>query len=118
MNPPRVAVLCWEENRPWVSALRQNAYSVPWVEEPKGDVHKQIPSMDPDVIVVDLTRLPDRGKSMIVELVEGGGLKDVPVVAVSGTGSAIRGLKSRVLRLIPTTPEDIVGAVKSALASR
>ena len=64
----KIAVLCWEESRPWVSALRQNGYSVPWVEEPKGDSYKQIPRLEPDLVLIDLTRLPDQGKAMAVVL--------------------------------------------------
>lgn len=112
---PRIAVLCWEENRPWVSALRQNACSVPWVEEPKGDVHRQIPGVEPDVVVVDLTRMPERGKAMVIDLTDGG--LHVPVVAVSDRDSAFRGLKSRVSNLITATPANLVEAVKSALSS-
>src|SRR5216683_8254722 len=64
----KIAVLCWEESRPWVSALRQNGYSAPWVEEPKGDSYKQIPRLEPNLVLIDLTRPPDQGKAMAVVL--------------------------------------------------
>jgi hypothetical protein len=117
MMAAKVAVLCWEENRPWVSALRQNGYSVPWVEEPKADLYRQIPTAEPDVVVFDLTRLPERVKEMIVELSGKAGLKGVPFVAVAEKTSAARGLKSKVDGLIVTTPKKIVASVKSALAA-
>jgi DNA-binding response OmpR family regulator len=118
MMPAKVAVLCWEENRPWVSALRQNGYSVPWVEEPKPDLFRQIPSADPDVVIFDLTRMPDRVKEMIVELSGKADLKGVPFVAVAEKTSAARGLKSKVDGLVVTTPKKLVATVKSALAAR
>lgn len=112
----RIAVLCWEESRPWVSALRQRGYSVPWVEEPKGDVHKQIPAIEPDLLLVDLTRLPERGKEMVSILADQGALKDVPVILVSEMKNASRGLKAKVSALSVTTPTKIISAVKAALA--
>src|ERR671914_702781 len=96
----RVAVLVWEENRPWVSALRQKGFSVPWVEEPKNDLHRQIPGVEPDVVLVDLTRSPEKGRDMVAELAGEGHLKGVPVVVVSDKNSAARGLKAKVERLV------------------
>lgn len=111
----RVAVLCWEESRPWVSALRQKGFSVPWVEEPKGDVHKQIPGVEPDLLLVDMTRMPEKGKEMVAFLADQGSLKGVPVVLVSDKDSVARGLKGKVDDLVVTTPTKIISAVKAAL---
>lgn len=113
----RVAVLCWEENRPWVSALRQKGYSVPWVEEPKNDLHRQIPGVEPDLLVVDMTRLPERGRAMIADLAKGGHLKGVPVIVVSDSTSATRGLKAKVKTLLQSKPDKIIASVRSALDS-
>ena len=114
----KVAVLCWEESRPWVSALRQNGYSVPWVEEPKGDAYKQIPRLEPDLVLIDLTRLPDQGRAMAIGLSSDEGLTGVPIVVVSEKSSAVRGLKGKVQNLMLTSPSDIVTTVKSALAAK
>jgi hypothetical protein len=114
----RVAVLVWEENRPWVSALRQKGYSVPWVEEPKNDLHKQIPGVEPDLLIVDLTRQPERGKDMVADLARGGHLDGVPVIVVSDKKSATRGLGGKVKRLIATTPSKIISTVKTAIAEK
>ncbi|MGH2772912.1 MAG: hypothetical protein ACRDIU_07240 [Actinomycetota bacterium] len=115
---PRVAVLCWEESRPWVSALRQKGFSVPWVEEPKGEVHKQIPGVEPDILVVDLTRLPERGKDMVAYLAGKGALKGVPVVLVSPNNNATHGLKGKVESLSVTPPSRIISAVKASLGGK
>lgn len=114
----KIAVLCWEESRPWVSALRQNGYSVPWVEEPKGDAYKQIPKQEPDLILVDLTRLPEQGKAMAVSLSATDALNGIPIVVVSEKDSATRGLKGKVSNLVTTTPADFITAVKSALSGK
>jgi pimeloyl-ACP methyl ester carboxylesterase len=114
----KIAVLCWEESRPWVSALRQNGYSVPWVEEPKGDSYKQIPRLEPDLVLIDLTRLPDQGKAMAVTLAGNDALSGIPIVVVSEKDSATRGLKGKVENLVLTNPSDIVTAVKSALSGK
>jgi CheY-like chemotaxis protein len=114
----KIAVLCWEESRPWVSALRQNGYSVPWVEEPKGDSYKQIPRLEPDLVLIDLTRLPDQGKAMAVVLAANDALSGIPIVVVSEKDSATRGLKGKVENLILTNPSDMVTAVKSALSGK
>ena len=114
----KVAVLCWEESRPWVSALRQNGYSVPWVEEPKGDAYKQIPRIDPDLVLIDLTRLPEQGKAMAIGLAAQEELSGIPIVVVSEKDSAARGLKGRVENMILTNPSEMIVAVKSALSGK
>lgn len=110
---PGVAVLCWEENRPWVSALRQNGFSVPWVEEPKGDAYLQIPGLNPDALVVDFTRSPEQSRDILLDLASD--LKSVPVILVSEKNSASRGLKGKLGKLVTTPPAKVVSAVKSAL---
>jgi DNA-binding response OmpR family regulator len=115
---PRVAVLCWEESRPWVSALRQMGFSVPWVEEPKGDVHRRVTGVQPDVLVVDLTRLPEQGRGMVQTLAAEGALKDVPVVLVSQRDDDSEALKSMIQDLTVTTPTEMLSAVKSVLSGR
>ncbi|MGH2689290.1 MAG: hypothetical protein ACRDKW_10860 [Actinomycetota bacterium] len=113
---PKVAVLCWEESRPWVSALRQEGYSVPWVDEPKGESYKQIPGVEPDVVLVDLTKAPDRGREMVIHLADQDDMRGVPIVLVSERQTAARGLKTRVDALIVTTPTEVVAAVTTALS--
>ncbi|MGH2812447.1 MAG: hypothetical protein ACRDI1_07015 [Actinomycetota bacterium] len=114
----RVAVLVWEENRPWVSALRQKGFSVPWVEEPKNDLHKQIPASEPDVLVVDLTRLPERGKDMVADLAGKGKLEGIPVILVTDKVSAARGLKGKVGTIEVVGPKRLVGAVRQVLEAK
>ncbi|HEU5003009.1 MAG TPA: hypothetical protein VFW71_09550 [Actinomycetota bacterium] len=114
----KVAVLCWEESRPWVSALRQNGYSVPWVEEPKGDTYKQIPKIEPDLVLIDLTRSPDQGRAMAVGLAGTDELATVPIVVIAAKESAARGLKGKVKNLVFASPPDMITAVKSALAEK
>lgn len=110
-----VAVLCWEENRPWVSALRQKGFSVPWVEEPKGDSYRQLKMVEPQLVLVDLTRDAEQGKAIITDLADRGDLDGVPVVVVSDKSTAARGLKGKVKKISVTTPKRIISAVKSAM---
>lgn len=112
---PGIAVLCWEENRPWVSSLRQKGFSVPWVEEPKGDAYRQMSTVEPELLLVDLTRLPEQGREIILDLADRGDLNGVPVVIVSDKSTAGRGLKSKVKKLSVTTPRKIISAVKTAM---
>ncbi|MGH2705975.1 MAG: hypothetical protein ACRDJ4_13055 [Actinomycetota bacterium] len=114
----RVVVLCWEECRPWVSQLRQNGYSVPWVEEPKGEVHKQIPDLHPDAVLIDLTRQPEQGREMVIDLASNEHLRETPLIVVSEKGSAARGLKSKVRNLIVASPSSIVLALEKALGPK
>ncbi|MDQ4148421.1 MAG: hypothetical protein M3164_00250 [Actinomycetota bacterium] len=113
---PRVAVLCWEESRPWVSALRQEGFSVPWVDEPKAEVQRQIPEAQPDVLLVDLTRLPQQGKRIVEELAANGALDGVPVVLVSETGDDGGDLTEKV-KAVSVSPSEIVAAVKAAVSA-
>lgn len=116
----RVAVLCWEESRPWVSTLRQEGYSVPWVDEPKGDVGRQASGGEPpDVLVVDLTRLPEQDVSILSALASSGPMAGTPVVAVTSDGRSQDGLGDYAADLVTFTgPDGMIGAVQSALAER
>lgn len=112
---PGVAVLCWEENRPWVSALRQKGFSVPWVEEPKGDAYKQLKTVEPQLVLVDFTRESDQGKAIVTDLARRGDLDGIPVVIVSDKPTAARGLKGKIKNISVTTPTKIISAVKTAM---
>lgn len=115
---PRVAVLCWEESRPWVSTLRQKGFSVPWVDEPKAEAQQQVPAVDPDLLLVDLTRMPDVGKGIVESLAAQGVLDGVPVVLVSQTDNVLDGLSGKINALTVTSPTRIISAVRSALSRR
>ncbi len=112
----KIAVLCWEDSRPWVSALRQNGYSVPWVEEPKGDAYRQIPGLGADVVLIDLTRQLERTRKMVIDLAGREELKEVPIVVVSEKQGTAQGLRAEPEKLIVATPSGIIAAVKSALS--
>lgn len=114
----KVAVLCWEESRPWVSALRQKGYSVPWVDEPKNEVGRQLADAPPDVLLVDLTRLPEQGEDIVSALASKGTLSGIRVVLVTSDGTASNGLAGKVDGLSVTTPKKIVSAVKAALGGK
>lgn len=112
----RIAVICWEESRPWVSALRQKGYSVPWVEEPRGDIHKQLASVQPDLVILDLTKLADQATQILAEMGSDGLLDGVPVVAVSPDGAGPEELPGSSGSITVTTPSRIIPAVEEALA--
>jgi CheY-like chemotaxis protein len=114
----KVAVLCWEASRPWVSALRQNGYSVPWVEEPKGDAYRQIPGLGADVVLVDLTRQAERTREMVIDLAGREELKEVPIVVVSEKQGTLQGLRAEPEKLILAKPSGIIAAIKSALSAK
>lgn len=114
----KVAVLCFEESRPWVSSLRQQGYSVPWVEEPKAEVQKQVSDILPDVLLVDVTRTPELGEGMVTTWAKQGSLDGVPVVLVYGDESATNGLSGKVDGVSVTTPDQIIDAVKAALGAK
>lgn len=114
----RVAVLCWEESRPWVSALRQSGFSVPWVEEPKGEVHRQVAGVEADLLLVDLTRLSEQGLGIVSLLADAGTLDGVPVVLVSTQSGVSDSLAGKVDHLTVTTPQKMIAAVEAGLAQR
>lgn len=114
----RVAVLCWEESRPWVSSLRQQGYSVPWVDEPRADVQRQLDSSEPDLLLVDLTRMPEEGVSTVGSLAEAGSLAGIPVVCVTADGNPSEGVGNLDTALTVCGPEGLVAAVQAALAER
>lgn len=113
----KVAVLCWEESRPWVSALRQSGFSVPWVEEPRADVQRQVAATEPDLLLVDLTRTAAQGIATVGLLAKAGALSGIPVVLV-GSGEDTEDLSGTVDRLTVTSPEKMIAAVKAVLSQK
>jgi len=73
--------------------------------------------MEPDLLLVDMTRMPEVGKRMVAFLADRGALIGVPVVLVSDKNSAASGLKAKVDLLSVTGPTKIISAVKSALST-
>lgn len=98
-----------------MSALRQNGYSVPWVEEPSLEAHKQVPEVPLDLLVVDLTKFPQQGKEMVASLASDGILNGVPVVLVSQDGAGPEDLEGSVDSVIVTSPQQMISAVESTL---
>jgi acetyl-CoA carboxylase beta subunit len=91
---------------------------VPWVEEPKGDAHRQVAAIEPDLLLVDLTRLPEQGVDMVSVLAGEGTLDGVPVVLVTSDAADAGGLSDKVSHLTVTTPKKMISAVEAALAQR
>lgn len=107
--------MCWEESRPWVSALRQQGYSVPWVDEPKAELKAPATGFEADLLVVDLTRLPDQGGDVPDALAAADVLAGVPIVMVTSDGKQVDGLGAAVTFAGPDT---MIAAVETALAEK
>jgi CheY-like chemotaxis protein len=79
---PRVRIIHWRaaEAAPLIEACRGAGFDVEYLERDGGAICRAIRSNPPDVVVIDLTRLPSHGKEVAVWLRGRKSTRDIPIV--------------------------------------
>jgi CheY-like chemotaxis protein len=83
---PRVRVIHWRagEAAALIEACRGAGFEVEYLERDGGAICRAIRANPPDVVVIDLTRLPSHGKEVAVWLRGAKSTRDIPIVFVGG----------------------------------
>jgi CheY-like chemotaxis protein len=109
----RVRVIHWNaaEAEPLIEACRGAGFDVEYLEGDGGAVCRAIRANPPDIVVIDLTRLPSHGKEVAVWLRGTKSTRDIPIVFVEGAP-----LKTAAVReLLPDAAFCEAGTVASAI---
>lgn len=83
---PRVRVIHWRaaESGPLIEAYRGAGFEVEYLERDGGAICRAIRAKPPDVVLIDLTRLPSHGKEVAVWLRNTKSTRDIPIVFTGG----------------------------------
>jgi DNA-binding response OmpR family regulator len=79
---------------------------------------RRIDSVQPDLIVLDLGLPMVSGEHVLMDLSGQPHLRHIPVVVVTGSSDSLGAFKVACVLRKPTSPDDLVGTVRSLLAGR
>lgn len=110
---PRVRVIHWKaaEAAPLIEACRGAGFDVEYLERDGGAICRAIRSNPPDVVAIDLTRLPSHGKEVAVWLRNTKSTREVPIVFVGGDPLKVAAIRE----LLPDAAFCETGKVASAI---
>lgn len=114
---PRVRVIHWRaaEAGPLIEACRGAGFEVDYLEWDGGAVCRAIRAKLPDVVVIDLSRLPSHGREVAVWLRGAKSTREIPIVFVGGDALKVAAIR----QLLPDAAYcgmDKVAAVVKRLA--
>jgi len=91
----RVRVIHWKaaEAAPLLEVCRSAGFDVEYLERDGGAICRAIRANPPDVVVIDLTRLPSHGKEVAVWLRGPKSTRDIPIVFVDGVPEKVNAIR-------------------------
>ena len=113
---PRVRVIHWNaaEAAPLIEGCRGAGFDVEYLEGDGGAICRAIRANPPDIVVIDLTRLPSHGKEVAVWLRGTKSTRDIPIVFVEGAPLKVAAVRE----LLPDAAFCEAGKVASAIKRR
>jgi CheY-like chemotaxis protein len=92
---PRARVIHWKEAEagPLIEACRGAGFDVDYLERDGGAICRAIRSNPPDVLVIDLSRLPSHGKEVAVWLRSAKSTRAIPIVFVGGDAVKVAAIR-------------------------
>jgi hypothetical protein len=112
----RVTLVHWKpvEAGPLIEKLRRAGHEVRHDGADGGVVYKGIRTWLPDVVVIDLSRLPSHGRGLATALRGSKLTRQIPIVFAGGTRDKIEIVRKDLPDAIYATPETVVRAVAGA----
>ncbi len=112
----RVTLVHWKpvEARPLIEKLRGAGHELRHDGADGGVVYKAIRTWLPDVVVIDLSRLPSHGRGLATALRGSKLTRRIPIVFAGGTPDKIQAVRKELPDAIYATPETVVRAVAGA----
>ena len=117
---PRVRVIHWKaaEAEPLIEACRSAGFDVEYLEGDGGAVCRAIRANPPDIIVIDLTRLPSHGKEIAVWLRGAKSTRDIPIVFVDGAPEKVAAIRELLPDATFCEPGKVLSAIKRQTPAR
>jgi hypothetical protein len=117
---PRVRIVHWKasESGPLIEACQACGFEVEYDDVNGGELVKMIRGKPPDVLAVDLTRLPSHGRDVAIYLRRTKYARHIPLVFVDGEPEKAEAIRRQLPDAVFTTRRQLCAAVKSACAKR
>ena len=117
---PRVRLVHWKagEAAALLEALRAAGHTVDYDEDLASVGFRAIRASPPDIFVIDLSRLPSRGREVAVFFRGQMATRHVPVVFVGGAPEKVEAIRRVLPDAVYTAPGKLRQALRGALANR
>jgi CheY-like chemotaxis protein len=107
-----------EERRERIKQLNAVGYEVV-SDLPSGpSFAKQVEEQTPDVILIDLSRLPSQGRDLGVTMRSRKGTRSIPILFLEGTTEKVEPIRKLLPDAVYTTWNDVLPEIKTALDSK
>jgi len=116
---PTVRVIHWKEDeaQPLLTACRGAGFDVEYQAGDGGIITRAIRTKPPDVLVIDLSRLPSHGREVAIWLRNTKGTRNIPIVFANGDPEKIAGVRERLPDAAYAVTAKIAAAIKRAAKS-
>ena len=121
MRPmPRVRVIHWkpEEAVPLLEVLREAGFEAECQPLTGGSVLTDLRRVQPDALVIDLSRLPSHGREVGVHVRASKSLRAIPLIYVGGAAEKVAAIRALLPDAVYTSVAGAGSAVRSALHDR
>jgi len=117
---PRVRIVHWKatEAGPLIDACRAGGFEVEYDDVDGSLLLKNIRQKLPDVLAIDLTRLPSHGRDVAIYLRRTKYARHIPLVFVDGAPEKVEAIRQQLPDATFTTRGQLRAALKSASAKR
>ena len=115
MSPLRIRLIHWKAVEAEEKASRMTGYEVD-VGPFEHDAMLKLRQNPPDVLIIDLTRLPSQGRDIALNLRQFKAMRQVPLVFAGGDPAKLERIKALLPDAIYCTWDEIGGAIQQALA--
>lgn len=116
---PTVRVIHWKEGeaQPLLKACRAAGFDVEYDEGDGGIITRAIRTKPPDVLVIDLSRLPSHGREVAIWLRNTKGTRNIPIVFANGDPEKVEGVRQRLPDATYSETAKIAAALKRLVKS-
>lgn len=94
---PTVRIIHWKEDeaQPLLTACRGTGFDIQYEVGDGGVITRAIRTKPPDVLVIDLSRLPSHGREVAIWLRRTKGTRSIPIVFANGDPEKVAGVRER-----------------------
>jgi CheY-like chemotaxis protein len=117
----RVRVIHWRESEagPLLDAVRNCGFEPEYLPDPNGsEVARAVRNSPPDVIVIDLSRLPSQGREIAVWLRNRKSTRQIPLVFVGGEAEKVAKVKAVIPDAAYADASELGPVLRTACAGR
>jgi len=116
---PRVRLFHWKaaEAGALIERLRAAGHAVDYDERPQDSV-REMRRRPPDVVVIDLSRLPSRGRDAAAWLRARKAMRHIPIVFVNGAEERVDAMRQSIPDAVYVSGAKLRSAVRQAAANR